>query len=43
MFINMVLKKEQEVYRSEGVEWVHISFKDNEPIYRMIEVNFVKI
>ena len=38
MFINLVLRKEQEVYRSEGVEWVHISFIDNAPIYRMIEV-----
>ena len=38
MFIKSVLKKEQEVYRSEGVEWVHISFQDNEPIYTMIEV-----
>ena len=38
MFINSVLKKEQEVYRSEGVEWVHINFQDNAPIYTMIEV-----
>ena len=38
MFINLVLRKEQEVYRSEGVEWVHISFRDNAPIYKMIEV-----
>ena len=38
MFINLVLRKEQEVYSSEGVEWVHISFRDNAPIYRMIEV-----
>ena len=41
MFINLVLKKEQEVYRSEGVEWVHISFVDNAPIYKMIEVQLI--
>ena len=38
MFINNVLKMEQEVYLSEEVEWVHINFQDNAPIYTMIEV-----
>ena len=43
MFINSVLKKEQEVYCSEGVEWVHISFKDNALIYTMIEVSILAV
>ena len=43
MFINLVLRKEQEVYRSEGVEWVHVEFQDNEPIYRMVEVRYMYV
>ena len=38
MFIKLVLRKEQEAYRSEGLQWVTVDFVNNEPICGMIEV-----
>ena len=39
MFIEIVLKQEQEEYRNEGVEWIHITYANNEEICRMIDVH----
>ena len=37
MFVELVLRREQEEYRSEGIEWVHISYFNNEPICSMMD------
>ena len=38
MFYNLVLKREQQVYSEEGIEWLHVSYRDNDPACRIIEV-----
>lgn len=37
LFIQLVLKQEQEVYQDEGMEWVHINYFDNKHVCEMIE------
>jgi myosin heavy subunit len=37
-FIDSVLRTEQEVYVSEGLEWETVKFTSNESTCRMIEV-----
>ncbi len=37
LFIELVLKREQEEYRNEGIEWVHIDYFNNELICTLID------
>ena len=37
--MELVLRREQEEYRSEGIEWVHIEYFNNEAICRMMDSN----
>ena len=37
LFVELVLKKEQEVYASEGMNWVNIQFFNNKLICDMID------
>ena len=37
LFIELVLKQEQEVYKAEGLQWVQIEYFDNEAICNMID------
>ena len=39
LFVELVLRREQEEYRSEGIQWVHIDYFNNEPICRMMDGN----
>lgn len=39
LFVQLVLRHEQEEYRSEGIDWIHIDYFNNEPICRMMEAN----
>ena len=39
LFIELVLKREQEEYYNEGIEWVHIDYFNNEAICHMIDAN----
>lgn len=37
LFIELVLKREQEEYKNEGIEWVHIDYFNNAPICTLID------
>ena len=37
LFIQLVLKQEQEEYKREGIKWTHIDYFDNEKICKLIE------
>ena len=37
--MELVLRREQEEYRNEGIEWVHIEYFNNEPICRLMDDN----
>lgn len=37
LFIELTLKSEQEEYRREGIEWVHVQYFDNKVICDLIE------
>lgn len=37
MFIELVLKQEQEEYFREGIEWVHIEYFNNKIICDLVE------
>eukprot|EP01133_Synstelium_polycarpum_P016755 gene16755-19921_t len=37
LFINLVLRHEQEEYLKEGIDWTHIDYFENQPIIEMIE------
>lgn len=37
LFIQLVLKQEQEEYEKEGIKWTHIDYFDNEKICKLIE------
>ena len=39
LFIELVLKREQEEYSNEGIEWVHIDYFNNEVICQIIDAN----
>ena len=39
LFIQLVLQREQEEYRSEGIDWVHIGYFDNSGICSMIDAH----
>lgn len=39
LFIDMVLKQEQEEYKKEGIEWSPIPYFNNQPIIDLIEKN----
>lgn len=37
LFIQLVLKREQEEYEREGIEWVHIDYFNNEIICKLVD------
>ncbi len=37
LFVELVLKKEQEVYESEGMNWVNIQFFNNKDVCDMMD------
>nr|WEL12765.1 myosin class I A [Halisarca dujardinii] len=37
LFIQLVLKREQEEYEREGIEWVHIDYFNNEVICKLVD------
>ena len=37
LFIQLVLKQQQEEYVREEIEWVEINFHNNEPICQLVE------
>jgi len=37
LFMKLVLEQEQEIYKEEGLDWIHIHFSDNSAICDMIE------
>ena len=37
LFIELVLKQEQEEYMKEGIEWVHIEYFNNKVIVDLVE------
>ncbi|XP_065909856.1 unconventional myosin-Id-like [Dysidea avara] len=39
LFIQLVLKQEQEEYRNEGIEWINIDYFNNEIICKMMEAS----
>eukprot|EP00462_Mataza_sp_D1_P024474 CAMPEP_0175137092 /NCGR_PEP_ID=MMETSP0087-20121206/9627_1 /TAXON_ID=136419 /ORGANISM="Unknown Unknown, Strain D1" /LENGTH=1005 /DNA_ID=CAMNT_0016419897 /DNA_START=17 /DNA_END=3031 /DNA_ORIENTATION=- len=45
LFINLVLKQEQEEYVREGIEWTQIDYFNNQPIVELVEgkVGIIKL
>ena len=39
LFVELVLRREQEEYRNEGIKWVHIEYFNNEAICKMMDTN----
>ncbi|CAI8055484.1 Unconventional myosin-Id [Geodia barretti] len=37
LFVELVLRREQAEYTSEGIEWIHIDYFNNEPICKMMD------
>ena len=37
LFVELVLRREQAEYTSEGIEWIHIDYFNNKPICKMMD------
>jgi myosin-1 len=37
LFIDMVLRQEQEAYKSEGMQWLQINYFDNKSVCDMLD------